>query len=361
MSSNTKFTNVNRNPNDTTEIDNTESIANRELVANLEPVSDAPNTVPVVNDFRSEADNASLSSSGTDYTSLQSSVLDYEYENGRRYQNYRRGEYLLPNDEDEQDRMDFLHHIYGMILSGELHVAPIGDVHRVLDIGTGTGIWAMDFADQHPAAEVIGNDLSPIQPGWVPANCVFEVDDFEAEWQYSRPFDYIHGRELAGSIKDINHLAVQAFNNLKPRGYFELQSFAVKQFSDDGSLEKKGPFTIQLAELIKEAGLKFGKPMQDIDTWGEALKSAGFIDIITKVVKAPLTAWPKDEKQKRIGRFLQSHTNQALGSYLPGILTTVLGWAKEEVDLMAAKVRNELADQSIHQYGKVYFIYGKRP
>lgn len=25
---------------------------------------------------------------------------------------------------------------------------------RVLDIGTGTGIWAMDFADEHPEAEV---------------------------------------------------------------------------------------------------------------------------------------------------------------------------------------------------------------
>jgi methylase of polypeptide subunit release factors len=33
----------------------------------------------------------------------------------------------------------------------------------VLDIGTGTGIWAIDFADEHPEAEVIGTDLSPIQ------------------------------------------------------------------------------------------------------------------------------------------------------------------------------------------------------
>ncbi|WYZ43908.1 hypothetical protein EsH8_VII_000344 [Colletotrichum jinshuiense] len=35
---------------------------------------------------------------------------------------------------------------------------------RVLDIGTGSGIWAMDFADEHPEAEVLGVDLSAIQP-----------------------------------------------------------------------------------------------------------------------------------------------------------------------------------------------------
>lgn len=33
----------------------------------------------------------------------------------------------------------------------------------VIDIGTGTGIWAIDFADEHPESEVIGTDLSPIQ------------------------------------------------------------------------------------------------------------------------------------------------------------------------------------------------------
>lgn len=48
---------------------------------------------------------------------------------------------------------------------GKLFTAPIGDSpQRVLDIGTGTGIWAIEFGDQFPSAQVIGNDLSPVQP-----------------------------------------------------------------------------------------------------------------------------------------------------------------------------------------------------
>jgi len=39
-------------------------------------------------------------------------------------------------------------------LNGQLHLAPVTQAHRVLDVGTGTGIWAIDFADEHPESQV---------------------------------------------------------------------------------------------------------------------------------------------------------------------------------------------------------------
>lgn len=33
-------------------------------------------------------------------------------------------------------------------------------------------------------------------------NVIFEVDDLEDEWVFSRPFDYIHSRMMSGSIAD---------------------------------------------------------------------------------------------------------------------------------------------------------------
>lgn len=51
-----------------------------------------------------------------------------------------------------------------------IYEAPLEDPEQILDIGTGTGIWAIEMADMFPNAEVIGTDLSPIQPDWVPSN-----------------------------------------------------------------------------------------------------------------------------------------------------------------------------------------------
>lgn len=45
------------------------------------------------------------------------------------------------------------------LMNGELHLAPLSNPERVLDVGTGTGIWAIDFADRNPNTKVTGIDL----------------------------------------------------------------------------------------------------------------------------------------------------------------------------------------------------------
>jgi hypothetical protein len=48
-----------------------------------------------------------------------------------------------PNDEHSNDLQDLAHHMYLMTLEGKLHLAPLDNPHNILDLGTGTGIWAM--------------------------------------------------------------------------------------------------------------------------------------------------------------------------------------------------------------------------
>lgn len=171
--------------------------------------------------------------------SLSSSVLNYQYENGRRYHAYREGEYIMPNDEQEQDRMDLHHHICRLVVGGALFRAPVRLERspRILDLGTGTGIWAIEMADEYPSADVTGNDLSPIQPGWVPPNCFFEVNDCESSWDYSKPFTFIHARSLGGSVRDYAKLFERSLKNLENGGWVEFADFAIDFFSDDNTLE----------------------------------------------------------------------------------------------------------------------------
>ncbi len=78
-------------------------------------------------------------------TSLASSAREFIYENGRRYHSFRKGAYLFPNDDREQDREDLKHAMYLKLFNKQLHYAPINTENaNVIDLGTGTGIWAID-------------------------------------------------------------------------------------------------------------------------------------------------------------------------------------------------------------------------
>lgn len=86
---------------------------------------------------------------GTDYdsrasTSISSSVRDYAFEHGRRYHQYRAGTYQFPNDEPEQEREDMKHSMVVNLCGGKLHYAPLKNPQQIIDLGTGTGIWAID-------------------------------------------------------------------------------------------------------------------------------------------------------------------------------------------------------------------------
>jgi hypothetical protein len=82
--------------------------------------------------------------------SVSSSIYDYERSHGRTYHAYHGGKYWLPNDDSEQERMDVMYHAIRLSTGDKLFHAPLVNPTAVLDIGTGTGIWALDFGQPSP-------------------------------------------------------------------------------------------------------------------------------------------------------------------------------------------------------------------
>ncbi|KAL1995846.1 hypothetical protein VTN49DRAFT_712 [Thermomyces lanuginosus] len=293
--------------------------------------------------------------------SLTSSVLDYRHENGRRYHKYRDGSYLLPNDESENDRLDMVHEMCLLVLHRKLYLAPIEKPQRVIDLATGTGLWAIDFADLHPQAEVIGSDLSPIQPTLVPPNVKFLVDDIESEWAYERnPFDFIHARYLAGSIKDFGRLIKQCYRSVKPGGWVEFQDWDPYPISEDGSLNGTAlqKYYDEVYGAFEEAGYVV-RPGPKLEEW---FKDAGFVNIHVEKFVIPYGVWPKDPHLKKIGAWAQAGAEA--NGYEAGALaalTRFKQWTKEEVLVLASKARADGRKRDIHMIFNFYVVYGQRP
>ncbi|KIV81498.1 hypothetical protein, variant [Exophiala sideris] len=300
----------------------------------------------------------------SDLTSLKSSVMNYEYENGRRYHAYQAGKYMLPNDDKEQERLDILHHVFRLTLGGALcRTAP--DLHNpglILDIGTGTGIWAIDMGDEYPSAEIIGTDLSPIQPSWIPPNVRFQIDDATQEWAFPpESFDFIHARGMAGSIRDWPELLRQAYIHLKPGGRIELSEGRPHMCCDDNTYSEQSATYRWVSEFYKisrGAGLEFDMFPQ----YAGLLQEAGFGDIKTHEEPTPIGTWPKNKRLKQIGLFFElQFLEGAVDGYSLALFTRLGGWSEAETQVLLAQVRAETKSKKMHLYTHSSYATAQKP
>lgn len=247
-------------------------------------------------------------------------------------------------------RIDIMYHAVRLAIGDKLFFAPLSPT-CVLDVGTGTGIWAIDMADAYPEAEVTGTDLSPIQPNYVPPNCRFEIADADEEWTFRQKFDLIHTRVMNDtSLKDWAHFYREAFRTLKPGGWVESQEFSYKRYSDDGSIPANSHVT-HWEDLWTEGINKIGlKGHCNPDLVMQQMRDAGFINVTRLNFKLPIGPWARDPVLKEAGLF--GYVNLAEGFYglSVKVFTQLLGWRVEELEVLLAECRQELKRKRIHGY-----------
>ncbi|KAG0137454.1 S-adenosyl-L-methionine-dependent methyltransferase [Tuber indicum] len=252
------------------------------------------------------------------------------------------------------------HHMYLILLDGVLVIAPVENPQQILDVGTGTGIWAIDVADQFPSAVVIGTDLSPIQPSWVPPNCKFQVDDAENDWSFpGDSFDLIHSRHLMTSIRDWPKYIGQIYNAVKPGGWVQMVEHDFVLASDDNSLAPDSTLRYWF-DLYHTAMDNMGLPSLSHKV-SEMLEEAGFTEVSQKVYGLPWGPWAKDKKLKEIGAWMLANSETSFEAYGLAFLTRVLGKSPEEAKDLCDKAHKELRSKRVHVYNSHYFVIGRKP
>ncbi|KAI3544998.1 TAM domain methyltransferase [Colletotrichum filicis] len=309
-----------------------------------------PQQVIDAEDGQTDDDRSEIESIATSSTSISSSILDYRIENGRTYHRYKDG--------------NMQHEIFLYTIGGRLGQAPSCDkearVGRVLDVGTGTGIWAIDFGELHPESEVYGVDLSPIQPEFTPPNVRFEIDDVDEDWTYSQPFDYIHSRFMTGAITDWRKFFKSAYDNLNPGGWFEVQDADINPQSDDNTFPKDCALA-EYVKLLQEGATKAGCDYVDIPGLSHIMTEVGFTDVSVQMFKWPINPWAKEPRYKKLGLWTQDNFGSALQGLCMALFTRVLEWTREEVEVFLINVRNDVKNTNYHAYFRIYCVVGRKP
>ncbi|KAK8014928.1 methyltransferase domain-containing protein [Apiospora arundinis] len=262
----------------------------------------------------------------------------------------------------EQDfgRLVIQHELSIEVHAGRLYLAPVSNPRRVLDVGTGSGEWALDFARSNPASSVLGVDLVPVKTAPSESNCSFCVGDVEGDWQFSPGnFDYIYARSLARKFSNTRQYLDSVYANLTPGGFAEFQEWITELRCPNGSLE--GTAMHRWNRGMLQAFKQIGQELDFINGYPAKLADAGFVNITERRYPVPVTCWAPGKRLQRIGSLMRQNTGVILDLYSETVFVGVLGWTKEELQTLIRDVRNDLLNNNIHCYAVLMTVYCQRP
>ncbi|KAF5664113.1 phosphoethanolamine n-methyltransferase 3 [Fusarium heterosporum] len=300
--------------------------------------------------------------------SVVSSILEYRNSKGRaRHFPFNDSGYPFPTDDQALENFDLMHHFSTLLTDDKLFLAPVEDnVQTVLDVGTGTGLWAIDFAEEHPNTTVIGTDLSAVQSDYLPPNLTFQADDCTGPWRWDKnTFDFVHMRYLFGAITDWNALFREAYEVTRPGGWVESCESEPMTHSDDGTIADDGSTALGgiwdkvFIEGGKTTGCSLSVLSDDLQT--KAMEEAGFVDIHETIYKVPFGSWPANKKLAEIGQYAKLSLESDLIDYSEMIWREVLKWPAEECQLFLDQVRDDFRNRELHPYFKIRFVWGRKP
>jgi len=298
-----------------------------------------------------------------------------------RFLNKTNERYMLPADASEHQRLDLQSQSLFLALGSKLWHPKAEDYVRVvlerregneapliLDIGTGSGKWAVDFAHQFPHCQVIGLDLVPVTRDVreIPSNCKFEIGDANLPFdRFHGKVSVVHARSINVGIKDEIMFMNEVARMLVPGGVFLRGDGDTQLYSDSfTALPECNPgepgFSWVQKVLFYARNVVIARGIKP-SAAGRAAKLLSEIPQFTNVgsdsVYVPLGGWVKGDnlELQESGKLMAEDVMMMPKAMRPQLLSA--GMPEETVDNIIQNAEAEVQGQSLHLYSVWHYTW----
>ncbi|KAI8974680.1 S-adenosyl-L-methionine-dependent methyltransferase [Pilobolus umbonatus] len=272
---------------------------------------------------------------------------NFQFIAGRRFNNDEDVAYLLPNDNDEADRLHQQHWIIRYSFQCNYH-SPIKkqlqEGIQVIDAGCGPATWTFEMAETYPNSKFYGIDVSFVFPEAIkPPNVDLQICNVSKELPFDEnSIDFFHQRLLVAALSkcDIQAGLKNAYKVLKPGAYIELVEPNLNGF------ESVGPVCANMQSTMDDMMAKKGMLANLGDHLQELLEEAGYVNIHFQTKRMPVN------HTNKAGALWWQDLSHVYNSFRPMMAMQNPEW--EDPDVYAEHVR--LAGQECAEM-KTYFIF----
>lgn len=258
--------------------------------------------------------------------------------------------YALANDAPEWERLDDQHKGINDYLEKKLLLAPIKNPKKILEVGSGSGAWAIQAAQTYPEAEVLAIDIAPLPPRPLPSNLKYKNLNVTQPLPLDpASFDVVHARFVLVHLPEFPEVLKRIIQLVKPGGFLLIEDNEHRVFGDIG------PGTTRFFEVyngyMKSRG---ADPMTGPKLEPLLRESGAFREVFSHKIEAPVSGKTDDPNLAVLGEIMKISLLRAFRDVEPRMVT--FGMTQE----VQNNLFRELEDNSRNLYVHIHVTWAQK-
>ncbi|KAJ6483820.1 S-adenosyl-L-methionine-dependent methyltransferase [Mycena vitilis] len=235
---------------------------------------------------------------------------------------------------------------------GKLSLAPVADLHprKILELGCGSGAWAIQAATEFPDAQIFSVDVSPLPDRKIPSNISFKLGDLTRALDFEEiTFDVVHARFVMIHVPDGESVIKRAAALVKPGGLLILEDADITSMLRTGGKAAQ-EYTSRLIPAFesRKCDPELGRKLASIMT-----STGYFPDVQVHKVAVPMSENGADAALNELGLGLKKSMLRAVDAMKERA-------AAETPDRVAQEFKEELESKGCMAAQELYFCWARR-